>query len=118
MYANVKDALLVFKRVDCNKHCKKNLVKDLAKRSENTYRFCHEQILSSVAKSAYSYKFMVSWQRFNETLLPEKKEFYINMTMKISWMLTTKMQEVFGRFLNKSINGCVLIYTCRMILYY
>ena len=32
--------------------------------------------------SAYSYEYMDEWEKFNETLVPEKEEFYSNLNMK------------------------------------
>ena len=33
-------------------------------------------------KGVYPYEYMDSWERFNETSLPSKKEFYSNLNMK------------------------------------
>ena len=34
------------------------------------------------AKSVYPYEYMRSWERFDETLLPDKEDFYSNLNMK------------------------------------
>ena len=33
-------------------------------------------------KGVYPYEYMDSWQRFDETSLPDKKEFYNNLAME------------------------------------
>ena len=42
------------------------------KKFSNTYQFCN----SDINKSVYSYECMDSWNRFDETSLPNKKAFY------------------------------------------
>ena len=33
-------------------------------------------------KGLYPYEFMVDWEKFNETSLPDNKEFYSNLNME------------------------------------
>ena len=33
-------------------------------------------------KGVYSYEYMDDWEKFNETILPEKEEFYSNLNME------------------------------------
>ena len=33
-------------------------------------------------KGVYPYEYMDDWERFNETILPEKEELYINLNME------------------------------------
>ena len=33
-------------------------------------------------KGVYPYEFMVDWEKFNETSLPDNKEFYSNLNME------------------------------------
>ena len=33
-------------------------------------------------KDIYSYEYMDDWEKFNETTLPEKQEFYSNLNME------------------------------------
>ena len=84
-YIKTKDKLLIFKCLKCNKSHKKYFNKDLVKRFANTYKFCDENInkLSlMLRKGVYPYECENSWQRFNETLLPEKEEFYRNFNIE------------------------------------
>ena len=35
-----------------------------------------------LGKGVYSYEYMDNWKKFNETLLPEKEEFYSNLKVE------------------------------------
>ena len=51
----------------------------LNKKFPNTYRFCNEDVNKFVLllrKGVYPYECMNSWEKFNETTLPNKKAFY------------------------------------------
>ena len=57
----------------------KKMDKDLIKRFTNTYEFCNRHIHNLILllwKGIYLYEYMDSWKRFNETLLPDKQDFY------------------------------------------
>ena len=63
----------------------KDLNKDLNNRFENTYEFCNKHInkfVQLLRKGIYSYKYRVSWERFDETSLPDKKAFYSSLNME------------------------------------
>ena len=63
----------------------KDLHEDLAKRPENAYSFCDERISKfflMLRKGAYPYECKDSRQRYNKLSLPDKKEFYSNLTME------------------------------------
>ena len=55
------------------------------KKFKNTYSFCNNdlnKIKLLLRKGVYPYEYMDSWERFNETSLPSKKEFYSNLNME------------------------------------
>ena len=67
----------------CNE-CKKRQVKPingLIKKFPNIYQFCNEDInkLVLLLKGVFPYEYMDSWERFAETLLRNKKAFYIEV---------------------------------------
>ena len=67
----------------CNE-CKKRQVKPingLIKKFPNIYQFCNEDInkLVLLLKGVFPYEYMDSWERFAETLLLNKKAFYIEV---------------------------------------
>ena len=61
------------------KECKKISLKpisELIKKFPNVYQFCNgdtNKFILLLRKGVYSYEYMDSWQRFNETSLPDKK---------------------------------------------
>ena len=62
---------------------------------------------------------MCSWQSFNETSLPDKKEFYSNLTMeKTLQMLTTNMQKESGNISEYKNKVNTMIYMYKVIQYY
>ena len=57
---------------------KKILVAVLIEKFPNTYQFCNKdfnKFMLLLRKGVYPYKYMDSWERFNETELPPKKRF-------------------------------------------
>ena len=76
---------MVFKYVDCNKNPEKELDEGLAKRFENTYRFCDgviNKFCLILRRGVYRYDYIDSWPRFNETFLPYQKGFYSNLIVE------------------------------------
>ena len=62
---------------------KKNFNKELIQRFANTYEFCNgdlNKFILLLRKGVYPYEYMDSWQRFDETSLPDKEAFYSNLT--------------------------------------
>ena len=46
----------------------------------NTYKFSNHdnnKFISLLRKGVYCYEYMDDWEKFNETSLPEKKNFFI-----------------------------------------
>ena len=71
-YMTTKDEQLIFR---CKKNYEKNFNKDLIQRFANTYEFCNRDLnkfILLLRKGVYPYEYMDSWQRFDETSLPDK----------------------------------------------
>ena len=54
----------------------------LIEKFPNTYRFCNGDVNKFVLllrKGVYPYEYIDSWEKFNETSLPDKKSFYSNL---------------------------------------
>ena len=72
---------------ECKK-CKKEWKRPLNKLSENfpsVYQFCEgdlNRFVLSLQKSVYPYEYMDSWEKFNETALPPKKDFHSNLNLE------------------------------------
>ena len=77
-YVKTKNKKLLLKCFNCKTYYKKKFNKDLTKKFKNTYSFCNNDINKFVLllrKGVYPYEYMDSWERFNEKLLPSKKDF-------------------------------------------
>ena len=84
-YIKAKSEKLLLKCFNCNNYYKKKFNKDLIKKFKNTYSFCDNDLNKFVLllrKSVYPYEYMDSWEKFNETSLPSKKDFYSNLNME------------------------------------
>ena len=84
-YISVKDSQLIFRCLECKKNYNKDWNKKLIKRFANTYGFFNRDIngfVSLLRKVVYPYGYMDSWERFDETSLPDKKAFYSELSLK------------------------------------
>ena len=84
-YTNFKDNLMKYKSLCCNKNYQKKFYENLKKRFFNTYKFSNHGINKFVLllrKGAYPYEYMDDWEKFNETSLPKKEDFYSNLNME------------------------------------
>ena len=84
-YIKIKNEKLLLKCFNCNNYYKKKFNKDLIKKLKNTYSFCDNDLNKFVLllrKGVYPYEYMDSWEKFNETSLPSKKDFYSNFNME------------------------------------
>ena len=84
-YIIIKDAQLIFRCFQCKKSYKKDFNKELIKRFANIYEFCNEDInkfILLLRKGVYPYEYMNSWERFDETSLPDKGAFYSSLNME------------------------------------
>ena len=84
-YMSIKDNQSIFRCSSCNEIIKKDFNKELIRRFANTYRFCSKDLnkfILLLRKGVYPYEYMNNWERFNETLLPNKEAFYINLNLE------------------------------------
>ena len=84
-YMTTKNELLIFRCFRCKNNYEKNINKELIERFENIYEFCNGDLNKFVlllTKDVYPYEYMGSWERFNETSLPDKRPFYSNVNME------------------------------------
>ena len=60
-------------------------INGLVKKFPNTYKCCNNDInkfILLLRKGVYPYEFMDSWERFDQTMLPNKKAFYIELNLE------------------------------------
>lgn len=82
-HMTVKDGLLTFICANGNKIYEKNLDKDLFKKLKNTYQCWDGDIKKFCLKLQKGvHEYMNGSESFREILLPIKKEFYSNLSMK------------------------------------
>ena len=74
-----------------NKQRKKQLktINALIKKFPNTYKFCNNDInkfILLLRKGVYPYEYMDSWEKFNETTLPNKKTYYSKLYLEEKYL--------------------------------
>ena len=106
-FMTTKDEQLIFRCFSCKKNYEKNINKDLLQRFANTYEFCNgdlNKFILLLRKGVYPYEYMDSWQRFDETSLPDKEAFYSNLNMEdITDVDYRHGKTVFEYLINKNL---------------
>ena len=80
-----KDEKLLIKYFNCNNYYEKKFNKEFIKKFKNTYSFCNNDLnkfILLLRKGVYPYEYMDSWEKFNETSLPIKEDFYSHLSME------------------------------------
>ena len=76
---------LIFRCYSFKKNYEKDFNKELIQRFANIYEFCNRDLnkfILLLRKGVYPYEYMDNWERFNETLLPNKEAFNSNLNME------------------------------------
>ena len=78
-YESVNDNLIKYKGLSCNKNYSNKINKELKKRFKNTSEFSNNDInkfILLLRKGVSPYEYTDEREKFNETSLLEKQEFY------------------------------------------
>ena len=76
---SVKHNSIKYKCLSCDKNYSNEIDEELKKTFRNTFKFSNNNInefILLLRKSFYLYEYIDDWEKFNETRLPEKEEFY------------------------------------------
>ena len=107
-YMTTKDEQLIFRCFECGNNYEKDFNKELTKRFANIYEFCNGDInkfIFLLRKGVYPYEYMDSWERFDETSLPDKEAFYSRLNMEdITDVDHRHAKRVFNGVALKSLN--------------
>ena len=79
-YESVKDNFIKYKCLSFKKDYSNKLDEELKKKFKNTFKFSNNDInrfILLLRKGVYPYKYIDDLEKFNETTLAEKEEFYI-----------------------------------------
>ena len=74
-HESVKNNLIKYKGSSCNENYSSKFDEELKKKFKNTFKFSNNDINKFVLllrKGVYPYEYMDDWEKFNETILPEK----------------------------------------------
>ena len=77
--------MIEYKCLSCNKDYSNKIDEELKKRFKNTFKFSNNDINTFILllrKGVYPYEYIDEREKFNETSLPEKEEFYRNLNME------------------------------------
>ena len=69
----------------CNKSYQQKFDENLKEQLFNTYKFPNHdnnKFILLLPKDVYRYEYMCDWEKFNETSLPEKEDFYKHLDME------------------------------------
>ena len=84
-YINFKDDLIECKCLSCNKSYRRKFDEKLKERFFSIYKFSNHdnnKLILLFAKCGYPYEYVDNWEKFNETSLPEKENFYSHLNIE------------------------------------
>ena len=77
--------MIKYKCLSCNKDYSSKIDEELKKRFKNTFKSSNSDInkfILLLRKGIYPCEYMDNWEKFNETTLPEREDFYSNLNME------------------------------------
>ena len=86
-FAGLKNNRLIYRCKECKEEWKRP-VNELIEKFPGIYLFCDgnlNKFLLLLRKGVYPYEYMDSWEKFDETTLPDKEAFYSDLLKKGLW---------------------------------
>ena len=83
-FIGFKNNRLNYRCKECNETSTKSVI-ELIEKFPRMYQFCNGDLNKFVLllrKGVYPYEYMDSWETFNETSSPPKKDFYSELTLE------------------------------------
>ena len=77
--------MIKYRSLYCNKDYSNKLDEKLKKRFKSAFKFSDNDInkfILLLRKSVYPYEYINEWEKFYETALPEKEEFFSNLNLE------------------------------------
>ena len=97
----------IFRCFACKNNYEKDFNQELIKIFANIYEFCNKDInkfILLLRKGVYPYEYMGSWERFDETSLPDKEAFYSSLNIEnITDVDYKHAKRVFKNLNNKNL---------------
>ena len=120
-YMMFKDDQLIYRCFECKKNDKKDFNKELIKTFANIYEFCNKDMNKSILllrKGFDPYEYIDSWERFDETSLPDKEAFHRSLSteditdvdQRHGERVFKKFKVIITIFMFKAIHYCLLMY--------
>ena len=84
-YKDFRDDLIEYKCLCCNKNYQQKFDEKLKKRLYNIFKISNHdnnKFILLLQKGVYPYGYMNGWEKFGETSLPEKEDFYSHLNME------------------------------------
>ena len=84
-YTNFKDDSIEYKCLSCNKNYQHKFNEKLKERFFNADKFSNHnnnRFILLLWKGVHPYEYMNDWEKFNETSIPEKEDFYSHLNME------------------------------------
>ena len=83
-FIGFKNNRLNYRCKECKETCTKS-INELIEKFPRMYQFCNgnlNKFILLLKRDVYSYEYVDSWERFNETSLPDKKYFYSDLNLE------------------------------------
>ena len=113
-YMKFDDNKLIYRCFECKTNYNKDFNNEVINMFSSLYDFCNKYINKSMLllrKGIYPYEYMDSWERFNETSLPDKEYFYSNLNMKnITDIDYRHAKNIFSKFNIKNLGEYLDLY--------